>query len=448
MTRTAGPLSRRLLLRTASLAPLGGLAGCEFFDNLLDKDKTLKPGTREAVLGDTGIVVSDPSEREPVVIPAPAQIADWPVAGGTPSHVVGNVAVDTSHVAWTRSIGEGGGYREKITAIPIVAGGRVFTMDSDGTVSAFDVASGVRQWSTSTQADDNRSTNVGGGLGSAGGIVYASTGRAEVVAMAAATGKIIWRTPLDAPARSAPTVAQGRVFVLTLDGRAVALQADSGTRAWSYQATTVATSVLGEPAPAYADGVVVCGFGSGELVALRADSGSLAWSDSLAAVRGRTSLLDLSAVRGMPLIENNVVYAVSLGGLMLALDLRSGRRLWERDVSSQNTPWLAGNWIFVLSVQQTLVCLNKTDGHVRWTNPMPRYENTKKQTDPIFWTGPLLGGKFLYLGGSTSKLIAVNPSTGDIVGEQTLPDKISVAPIAAMNRLFVVTDDGTLSAYG
>jgi outer membrane protein assembly factor BamB len=441
-------VSRRSLLRTASVIPLAGLASCSIFDDLFASDKVAKAGKRESVLGDTGVVTSDPSERRPVMLPAAVQNAEWPQAGGNPSHIMGNIAVDTSHVAWTRNVGEGGGYRRKITATPVIAGGRIFTMDSDGSISAFDVAGSARQWRTDTQADDNRSTNVGGGLAAVAGRVYASTGRGEVLALDAGSGKIIWRKPLDAPARSAPTVAQDRVFVVTLDGRAVALNASTGDRVWTYQATAVATSVLGEPAPAYADGTVVCGFGSGELVALRADSGSLAWSDSLASIRGRTSLLDLSAIRGLPLIENNVVYAVGVGGLMLALDLRSGRRLWERDVGSQNTPWLAGDWIFVLSLQQTLVCLDKADGHVRWTSPLPRFENIKKQKDPIYWTGPMLAGKYLYLGGTTSKLIAVNAATGDVVGEQDLPDAISVAPVAAMGRMFIITEDGTLSAYG
>jgi outer membrane protein assembly factor BamB len=441
-------LSRRSLLRSASVLPLAGLAGCSLFDDLFASDKVAKPGRRESVLGDTGVVITDPDERRPVTLPAPVQNAEWPVAGGTPGHVMGDIAVDTSHVAWTRNVGEGGGYRRKITATPVIAGGRIFTMDSDGAVTCFDVASSDRQWRTDTQADNDRSTNVGGGLAAIGGRVFASTGRGEVLALDAGSGKILWRSPLDAPARSAPTVAQDRIFVVTLDGRALALKAATGERIWSYQATAVATSVLGEPAPAYADGTVVCGFGSGELVALRADSGSLAWTDSLAAVRGRTSLVDLSAVRGLPLIENNVVYATGVGGLTLALDLRSGRRLWERDVGSQNTPWLAGDWIFLLSLQQTLVCLDKVDGHVRWTSPLPRFENVTKQKDPIYWTGPMLGGKYLYLGGTTSKLIAVNALTGDVVGEQNLPDKISVAPVAAMGRMFIVTEDGTLSAYG
>ncbi len=187
--------------------------------------------------------------------------------------------------SWNRSIGEGGGYRRKITATPAIAGGQVFTMDSDGAVSAFDVASGNRHWNTDTQPKKDRSTNVGGGLAAVGGTVYATTGRAEALALDARTGKIIWRSALETPARSAPTVVDNRLFVTTLDDRMLAFSTSDGKRLWSFQATAPATSVLGAPAPAYADGLVVGGFGSGDLVTLRADTGTLAWSDSLAAVQ-------------------------------------------------------------------------------------------------------------------------------------------------------------------
>jgi outer membrane protein assembly factor BamB len=441
-------VSRRGLLRTASLAPLAGLAGCDMFDNMFDSPKPTLAGKRESVLEDVSALLADPTERRPVVLPAAVSNADWAQAGGNPTHVMGNVSVGASKVIWTKSIGEGGGYRAKITATPVIAGGRVFTMDSDGAVSAFDAGSGERQWNTVTQADDDRSTNVGGGLAVAGNRVFATTGRGNTLALEVGTGKIIWRSALGAPARSAPTVVDGHAFVATLVGRVVALHTDTGARLWNYQATAVATSVLGEPAPAYADGTIVCGFGSGDLVALRADSGTLVWSDSLGAARGRNSLLDLSAIRALPLIASNVVYAVGMGGLMLALDLRSGRRLWERDIGSLNTPWLAGDWLFALTLSQTLVCLNRADGHVRWSSQMPRFEDPDKQRDPVFWTGPFLGGDYLYLAGSTAKMIAVNPATGEILGEQVLQDKIAVAPVGAMGRMFIVTDDGSLSAFG
>ena len=119
------------------------------------------------------------------------------------------------------------------------------------------------------------------------GTLYAVNGLGELVALDAARGSTRWRRGFGAPARSAPTVADGRLFVVTIEDKLLALAADDGRQLWSYQAPTSATSMLGQPAPAYADGLVVAGFGSGELAALRAETGGVAWTDSLASARGR-----------------------------------------------------------------------------------------------------------------------------------------------------------------
>ncbi|WP_158746762.1 PQQ-binding-like beta-propeller repeat protein [Acidisphaera sp. L21] len=440
--------SRRVLLRTVSLAPIAVLAGCNTLDDLFESDKPPLPGKREAVIITTRGMQVDPSDHRPVNLPAPVLNAEWPQSGGGPAHVMGNVALGDLSQHWRRSIGEGGGYRQKITAAPVIAGGRVYTMDSDASVSAFDLASGSRQWRVDTQGEKDRSTNVGGGLAFAAGVVFVTTGRSDVLALDPATGKTNWRVSIGAPARSAPTVVDGRLFVSTIDERLVALSTSDGKQLWNYQATSSSTIVLGEPAPAYADGLVVAGFGSGDLVALRADTGTLAWSDSLAAARGRNSMADLSAIRALPVIVDNVVYAIGVGGLFLALDLRSGRRLWEREAAGQNTPCIAGDWIFVLTLDQQIACLSKADGRIRWMTQLARYEDPAKSRDPIFWTGPLLGGQYLYLAGSTEKLTAVNPQTGEVLGQQDLPDAVSVGLVAAGGKLFVVTDDASLTAFG
>ncbi len=441
-------LNRRALLRTASLLSAAALPGCSYIEDLFESSKPALPGKRETVMASTRGLQVDTAFRTPVTLPQPVLNPDWPQSGGIAAHVMNNVQLGDLRRSWRRSIGEGGGYRQKITATPVVGGGQVFTMDSDGSVSAFDLASGTRRWNTDTEPKKDRSTNVGGGLAVVGSTVFATTGRAEALALDARTGKIGWRTSIDTPARSAPTIADNRLFVTTLDNRMLALSPSDGKRLWSYQATAAATSVLGEPAPAYADGLVVGGFGSGDLVTLRADTGTLVWSDSLAAARGRNSLADLSAIRGLPLISDNVVYAIGVGGLLLALDLRSGRRLWEREAAGEHTPWIAGDWLFVLTQDQIVACLAKADGRVRWLSQLPRYENVEKSRDPIFWTGPILGGQYLYCAGSTEKLIAVNPVNGNVLGEMDLPDQVSVGMVAAQGKLLVVTDDATLSALG
>ena len=436
----------RLSRRAALLLPLAA-GGCSLFDNWFGDKKPPLPGTRLDILAARrGAQVDNPASR-PVTLPPAHANADWPQAGGTPSHAMGNLAARaTLAEAWSATIGEGGGYRRKITARPVIAAGRAYAMDSDAVVSAHDVATGGLLWRLATQAENDDSTNVGGGIALDGGTLYAANGLAEVLAIDAASGKPRWRKTIATAARAAPTLAEGRLYIPTLDDQLVALSAADGSRVWSYQAAAADTSVLGLPSPAYADGLLVAGFGSGELVCLRAASGSVTWTDSLASVRGRTSLIDLSPIRGMPSIMDGRVTAIGLGGLLVSLDLRSGRRLWERAIGSGETPWVAGDWLFVLTGDQQAVAVNRQDGAVAWTVQLPRWENEEKQEDPIRWLGPALAGDRLVLAGSTRELLAVSPYTGKVLGTQKLSGVASVAPVVADGTVYVVTDGGALLA--
>ena len=432
--------------RAAVLLPLV-TGGCSLLDSVFGDNKQNLPGRRESIAASSRPALAiDPANTARVTLPAQAERPTWPQPGGSPAHAGGHVALRGFAPAWRSSIGEGGGYRAKITAQPIVIPGRVVTMDSDAAVAAFDLATGRRAWRTDTQGDEDRSTNVGGGVSFADGTVYASTGRAELLALDAATGAIRWRKPLGAPARSAPTVADNRLYVLTLDDRVQCFDV-RGERQWNYQASTAATTLFGQAAPAVADGFVVAGFGSGDLVALRQETGSLAWSDSLAAARGRASIVDLSGIRALPVLSDGRVFAISGGGLFVSLDLRSGRRLWEREVGGLQTPWLAGDWLFVQTTDQALAAVNRDDGRVRWVTDLPRYDNPEKRRDPLFWTGPVLAGGKLILAGSNETALSVDPVSGRILGRIELSDAAAVAPVAAGGTLLLVTDDGSVQAF-
>jgi outer membrane protein assembly factor BamB len=443
-TRRAANLTRR----SALVLPLAGLSGCSLFEGWLGEDKPPIPGKREPVLPPrAGLDIAADAGKPNIVLPPPVSNADWPQAGGNPAHLMGHLATAPRlREAWSVSIGSGGGYRRKITAQPVVAGGTVYTMDSDALVRAFDLARGRRRWEFDTQAEDDRSFNVGGGLGFDDGVLYASTGRAELLALDPATGKPKWRKPLPGPARSAPTIAEGRVFVTTIEDELVAFQTKDGARLWSFRAANPSTQVLGQPAPAYSDGFVVGGFGSGEIASLRAISGGPAWTDNLSGGFGSGSLIDISAVRGLPVIADGLVYAIGMGGLMLANDLRSGRRLWERQVAGEDSPWLAGDWLFVISLGQKIAAVSRQTGKVAWVTQLPAFDNPEKQRDPIYWLGPLLAGDRLVAVGTNAEAIAASPYTGAILGRQPLSGRASVAPVLASGTLLVVTDDGTLLA--
>jgi outer membrane protein assembly factor BamB len=430
-----------------ALAPLA-LGACSTFDDWLGDRKTNLPGKREAVFVDRrGLVVDEGAPK--VVLPPAVENAAWPQAAGNPAHLMGHLAAaDNLKEAWKSDIGEGGGFRAILMAQPVVLDGTVFTMDSDAVVSAFALANGTRRWRTDTKPKtDDDSTNVGGGVATDGSTVYAVNGLASLVALDAATGNEKWRSDLGVPGRSAPMIADGRVFVTSIDDRLFAFNAADGHQLWTHQAATPVTAMLGRPAPAYYRGLVIAGFGSGELAALRADSGSVVWTDGLGASKGRATVADFLAIHGAPVVANGLVYAISMGGLLICNDGPTGRRVWERQVAGEDTPYIAGDWMFVISAQQEIAAVSIADGRISWITQLPRWENPEKRKNTLTWYGPLLVGDRLIVTGTADDALSISPYTGEILGHITLSEAAApFPPVVAAGSVLLVTNDARLMA--
>ena len=154
----------------------------------------------------------------------------------------------------------------------------------------------------------------------------------------------------------------------------------------------------------------------------------------------------MSAIRGLPVIADGRVYAIGLGGLCLASDLRSGRRLWEREIAGSNNLSVAGEWVFVVSAMQQMTALNRADGASAWITDLPQFDNEEKQKDPVHWYGPTLAGDRLIVVGTNSEAMSVSPYTGKLVGKQALSGAASLAPIVAAGTVYLVTDNASLLA--
>jgi outer membrane protein assembly factor BamB len=441
-------LSRRAALLGLT-ALLGGCGDSDWFDwdSVLSSPKHPLPGKRENVLADaTGLTPAKDAPR--VVLPQPVMNAAWPQEGGNPAHLMGHLALDDSIAPlWQASIGKGGDFRRELTAPPVVAEGLVVTMDSDATLLAHDLMTGGLRWRLVTRAPKDRSTNIGGGIAADGSLLYAATGRGDLLAVELASGKPRWRVEAGMPFRSAPTVAQGRLYVVTMDQKLHAYSCADGKEIWSHPATQTDTAALGLAAPAVAEDLVIGGFGSGELLAVKADSGTLVWSDTISAGGDQSKLADIASITALPVVDGDTIYAVGLGGLMVAIERHTGRRLWEREITSGQTPWVAGAWAFVVTEDAEIAAIHLADGEVGWVTPLPRYRNPKKQKDPISWIGPLLVGDRLLVGGSNGEILSVSPYDGKILGSVTLKKtSLALPPVAARKTVLFLTHDGTLHA--
>jgi len=438
---------RRITRRLALLAPLS-LAACDTIEGWFETKKDPLKGTRESIGALRRGFSPDPAAPKPG-LPPPVRNAAWPQAGGEPTHVMGNLDLGASlKQAWAADLGEGGGKRAQILGRPVVVNGIVYAMDSEATVSAWNLASGAKVWRTATVPEDSKSTNVGGGLAWSNGVLYAINGVADVLALDDRTGAVKWRRTMQVPARSSPTVVGERIFLTTIDSRLIALSTADGHDLWSYQATSAPTVLLGSPAPAVSNGLVVAGFGSGDLVTVRAETGSVVWTDNLGVAQGKSTLADFLAIRGAPAILNGQVFVTGMGGLVVASDLLTGRRVWERRAASENGLYIAGDWIYLISTDQEAGAINVQDARVAWVVPLPRWENPEKKKDLITWFGPIAAGNRLFVTGTNKLMLALNPATGETLDTIKLSDiPAPFPPVVADDTLLVVTNDGKLTAY-
>ncbi|WP_237217781.1 outer membrane protein assembly factor BamB family protein, partial [Falsiroseomonas oryziterrae] len=357
------------------------LAGCDSLDSVFGERKRPLPGDRQAVLPPDPPVTADAGA--PAVALPPAQpVAEWPMSGGPPSHSPGHVALpERLSVAWRGSAGSGSGYRQRITAGPVISGGTVYTVDARGRVAAHALADGRQRWSVDTSPETESATSLGGGVAVEGNTVFVATSLAEVIALDPANGSVRWRVRMPAPARGAPTVAGGRVFVPTTQNELVAVSAEDGRRLWTHRAGTLSTIPLGLPAPAVDGEAVVAGFGTGELVALRAADGRLLWAESVGS--GNLSLADIVGIAGLPVIDRGRVIAVGVSNTAIAVDLRSGRRLWERNFGSNAGVAAAGDFAFAVTRGGEALAIGREDGRIRWVSPLdPPPEGGRRRDEP------------------------------------------------------------------
>ena len=438
---------RSPLLATLLMATLaGGLTGCKAFKS---KPKTPTTGTRIAVLDFESKAREEPELKAlTVVLPPPVANADWPQPGGSPAKNGGHLELpDTLTVAWHAKIGKGSTGQRRLNSPPVVAGGRVFTMDTDAEVAAFDVATGRREWSAKITLKKKANAAFGGGVSVADGKVYATTGFGVVEAFDAATGAVVWRKELGLALRGAPTVAGGRVYALSPDNQLFSLTGDKGDTAWSVQGTVEVSGLLGTAAPAVAQDTVVAGYSSGELSALRVENGRSVWSDALARTGRTTALNALTDIDASPVIDRGRVFAIGHGGRMAALELATGQRVWERNFAGVNQPWVAGDFIYVVTLDGELICVTRAEGKIKWLHQLPRFAKPKSKSGAFVWSGPVLASDRLLVAGSNRTLVSLSPYTGAAISSVKLSGAAYLPPIVAGKMVFILTDDGKLTAY-
>ena len=158
-------------------------------------------------------------------------------------------------------------------------------------------------------------------------------------------------------------------------------------------------------------------------------------------------MASLSDIDADPVIDGGQVFAVGQGGRMVALELNSGQRIWELNIAGISTPWVAGDWVYVVTDDAKLIAIYRANGKIRWINQLPRYEKEKKKAGQISYVGPILAGGRLIVAGTNGVLINVDPDNGSFQSQTNVGAGVSLSPVVANSTLYVLDDKGRLTAF-
>ncbi len=420
------------------------------FDGNNEPSQTAPEDGRISILAFEQQLTPDPALASRTIVPPPAvTLTDWSQPGGTadnsPTNAAGTAVLQQ---AWRANLGQGTNNRVQIAAPPVIADGRLYFLDADHRVHAVDANNGDRIWTESLRPRDRRDRVArGGGVAASGGRLFVTTGFGFLVALDAATGQEIWRADGGAPFHSAPAVAGGRVYGITNDSELIAFDVGTGDVAWNHQAIAEPARILSAPSVGIDSETVVAPFASGEVVALVSANGRRLWSDSLSRTGRLTSLSAINDIAGRPVIDNGVVYAASHSGVLAAIDLRTGQRVWARAFASTQTPWIAGDVLYAVSVDGELVAFDRATGNIYWVQQLRRYRDEDDRQGRISWTGPIMVGSRLVLANSLGEVIAVSPENGQAVATADVDQPVFIPPVTANGQIYIVTNSARLVVF-
>ncbi|MDG1996095.1 MAG: PQQ-binding-like beta-propeller repeat protein [Emcibacteraceae bacterium] len=406
-------------------------------------------GDRIAVLTFEQTLQADPQLANlQITLPKPYVNENWAQAGGNVHHLMQHLSIaDAPKRLWSRDVGAGVTGRKAIVSEPVVKDGVLYAIDSDAKVSALDANNGRVLWNVKFEMENETTMlSYGGGVTVGDNVLYVVTGYGHFSALNLSDGSEIWGEEIGVPMRGSPTYADGRVFGITHDNHVYALDAQTGEILWDEVGIAENAGLTGNASPAVVDNTVIVTYSSGEVYAMRVENGRVLWTDTLNRQGRLTAMSSLRDIDGHPVVYDGNVYLISQSGRMASVNLRSGVRQWEQNYGSEDTPWVVGEFIYVVTTESEVICITRREGRVVWIRQLERFQDPDLRKEPVSWHGPVVAGDRVIVTSSHGYALSLSPYTGEVIGGVDLPDDASMGPIVSNETLYFMLNDGEIIA--
>ena len=333
---------------------------------------------------------------------------------------------------WSRGVGDGQG--EGLLKInPILVGDSLYAASAEGRVMSVDPESGRVRWK------QDLDLALSGGVGHHGNSVFVGASEGLVMRLDAASGSEIWRAPVSGEVLSAPQGDGRYVVAQTYDGKLMGFDYETGEVRWTYTSDVPVLTLRGTGTPMILGDNAIAGFADGKVVAINLRSGNVAWEVRVAIPQGRSEIERIVDIDGSMAVQSSELYVASYQGRLVAIDTRSGRRLWQRNVSSVSGVGVGFGNVYVADDDGTVSAFLRNGQGVRWQNIDLGFRDLSRPTPVSSYVAVVDFEGYLHL---------LSQVDGEIVGRTKVDSSGARADMLTRgNRLFVFTNDGALKAY-
>jgi len=333
---------------------------------------------------------------------------------------------------WSKDTGKGSTKRFlKLT--PSHYQGKVFVADIRGNLLAIDATNGNMLWKNDADLP------ITGGPGSSETLTMIGSDEGDVLAYASESGEFLWQAKVSSEILAAPQEAYGIVVVRTIDGKIFGLDANDGSRLWIYDRTVPSLTLRGTSNPVITGDVVIAGFDGGRISAIELHTGKLIWETSVSLASGRSQLERMVDIDSEPVIIGNDIYVATFQGRLASVTLESGRITWTRDISSYAGLTSDGENIYITDDQSHVWALERSSGNSVW-----KQENLFARQV----TAPATIGDLVVVGDLEGYLHWMDKSSGQFVARTKVSNNpILAPPVAVEDIVYAYISDGTLAAY-
>jgi outer membrane protein assembly factor BamB len=315
---------------------------------------------------------------------------------------------------------------------PSTDGERLFVAGAGGEVAALDLATGRSAWRARTKAP------LSGGTGSGNGLVVVGTSDGEVIAFEQGSGAERWRVRVGGEVLAAPAVGESIVVVHTVDGRLLGLDPANGRERWREEQQVPRLSLRGSGRPAISGNLAVSGFDNGRVLAINVDDGQVVWEATVTPPRGRTELERLVDIDSAVKISDADVFVVGYQGRAAMLAVDSGQVWWSRELSSYRGLDFDDDTVYVSTADGEVVALRRRTGVELWRQDAFRRRGL---------SAPTAVGGFVAVADFEGYVHWLDKATGALVARTRAGGRVSNAPLAVGDMLYVLDDEGQLTAF-